>query len=189
MLLKPHVSVFDDRLGLKRFAEYHSTHVFEVAETTVICWPSLICELLLRSSGFFRTLCVICLTPIVEYTHISWRSLPIRNCTEPEGPSRYLGFFRTLRAISYYMSVAWRSLPIRNCTEPEGPSCTRGSFGRLASRDITPMKFTRDIPDQNSGMGGYGFIPAPRKMNIRWTGNTHPFHKSRVVLLGMGFGY
>ena len=56
-------------------------------------------------------------------------------------------------------------------------------------KGISNLKYTRDIPDQNSGMGGYGFIPAPRKMSIRWTGNTHPFHKSRVFLSGMGFGY
>ena len=56
-------------------------------------------------------------------------------------------------------------------------------------KGISNLKYTRDIPDQNSGMGGYGFIPAPRKMSIRWTGNTPPFHKSRVFLSGMGFGY
>ena len=56
-------------------------------------------------------------------------------------------------------------------------------------KGISNLKYTRNIPYQNSGMGGYGFIPAPRKMSIRWTGNTHPFHKSRVFLSGMGLGY
>ena len=56
-------------------------------------------------------------------------------------------------------------------------------------KGISNLKYTRDIPEQNSGMGGYGFIPAPRNMSIRWTGNTHPFHKSRVFLSGMGFRY
>ena len=54
---------------------------------------------------------------------------------------------------------------------------------------ISNLKYTRDIPDQNSGMGGYGFIPARGKMSISWMGNTHPFHKSEVFFSGMGFGY
>ena len=54
---------------------------------------------------------------------------------------------------------------------------------------ISNLKYTRDIPDQNSGIGGYRFIPARGKMSIIWMGNTHPFHKSRVFFSGMGFGY
>ena len=60
------------------------------------------------------------------------------------------------------------------------------SLGQI--RDIRVFLLYK-IPDQNSGMSEYEYIPDPRKMSNGLTSKPRLFDESRAFFLGISVGY